>query len=219
MKKTSVIIPAGGSSSRFGKTNKLLEKINNKEIILHSVDKFLNMEEVHEIVISASLELKPTLIKLIKNQDKIKIVNGGKTRQESVFNALKSCNSPDLVLIHDAARPLTKIETIKKALKIALEDKKNVVVGVKTIDTIKVADKNNKILSTPDRSALWNVQTPQIFDYKTILNAHEKLKGKDFSDDSLLLETLGNEVFMIEGDYSNIKITTAEDLILAKGLI
>ena len=142
-------------------------------------------------------------------------MRGGKTRQESVFNALKACSNPDYVCIHDAARPLIKLENIKNCLKKA-EKTGAAITAVKATDTIKKVDENGKITETPDRSKLWCVQTPQIFEYKTILSAHEKLAGKSFSDDAGMLEFLGIPVYVDEGDYSNIKITTPKDILLAE---
>ena len=112
-KKLSVVITAGGSSTRYGKVNKLLEKINGKEVILHSIEAFLPLNPL-EIVISASEGLEPVIKDLTKNNQLIKVVRGGATRQASVFNALKACSSPDIVAIHDAARPLIKKEHIEK---------------------------------------------------------------------------------------------------------
>ena len=83
----------------------------------------------------------------------------------------------------------------------------------------KKADESGKILETPDRSALWCVQTPQIFSYNLILNTHETLKGRSFSDDAGMLEALGQDVFVVEGHYSNLKITTPVDIFIAEGII
>ncbi len=216
-KKLSVVITAGGSSTRYGKVNKLLEKINGKEVILHSIEAFLPLNPL-EIVISASEGLEPVIKDLTKDNQLIKVVRGGATRQASVFNALKACSNPDIVAIHDAARPLIKKEHIEKCIEKALE-KGAAIVAVKAVDTIKKVDENNKIIETPDRNFLWCVQTPQIFDYSMILSVHEKLEGECFSDDSGMAEFLGHSVYVVEGDYSNIKITTKKDLYLAEMLI
>lgn len=215
--KLSVIITAGGTSSRYGNKNKLLEKINGKEVILHSIEAFLPFS-VHEIIISASESLEPELKSLTKNIENLKIVRGGSTRQASIFNALKVCSTPDIVAIHDAARPLIKKEDIEKCIKKALETKA-AIVAVKAVDTIKRVDENGKIIETLDRNFLWAVQTPQIFDYKLIFDVHKKLEGRGFSDDAGMVEALGKDVYVVEGSYSNIKITTKKDLYLAEDLI
>ncbi len=215
--KFSVVITAGGSSARYGK-NKLLEKINNKEVILHSIEAFLPFYPA-EIVVSSSKDFEPVLIQLLKenNMPDVKVVLGGSTRQASVFNALKACDNADIVAIHDAARPLIKKEDIEKCLTKALETKA-AIVGVRAVDTIKKTDENNKITQTPDRKTLWYVQTPQIFDYNLILQAHKQFEGQGFSDDAGLVEALGKPVYISEGSYSNIKITTKKDIYLAQML-
>lgn len=215
--KLSVIITAGGSSTRYGSKNKLLEQINGKEVILHSIDAFLPLNP-HEIIISASESLEPIICELVKEYKGIKIVRGGSTRQQSVYNALKACNSPDYTAIHDAARPLVKVEDIKKCIKKATETGA-AILSVKATDTIKKVDENGKIIETPDRNFLWCVQTPQIFDYNLILNAHKQLSTENFSDDAGMLESLGVPVYIVEGSYSNIKITTQTDLSAAQSFI
>lgn len=212
--KIKVIIPAGGSSSRYKGRNKLLEILEDKPVIMHSIDTISSIENIDEIIIPASLELIPVLEEMLKKRKNIRIVQGGKNRQESVFNGLKACSECDFVIIHDGARPLIKKDTILNCLESAFKNKA-AIVAVRTIDTIKVVDENLKIIETPDRNNLWNVQTPQIFDYNLILSAHKKLEGKNFSDDAGMLESLGIDVFVIEGEYSNFKITTENDLMQA----
>src|SRR5574344_77274 len=202
--KISAIIPAGGTSSRFGNKNKLLEKINGKEVILYSLETILSINEIFEVIIPAHQDLIPILKNLIKNQ-KVKIIQGGKVRQESVYNGLLACSSPDLVLIHDGARPLLKKENAINCISDAKHYGASIL-AVNSIDTIKIVDENMKIIQTPQRNTLFNVQTPQIFDYKTILNAHQKFKGENYTDDAGLLEALGIDVYVTKGDYTNIKI-------------
>ena len=163
--KLSVIITAGGASVRYGK-DKLLELINGKTVIERSVNAFLPINP-DEIIISASEKLEGEIKDKFLSVKNLRIVRGGKTRQESVFNALKACSAPDFVCIHDAARPLVKLENIENCLKKAME-KGAAITAVKATDTIKKVDDTGKIIETPDRNTLWCVQTPQIFSYKTI---------------------------------------------------
>lgn len=216
--KFSAIITAGGTSSRFGNTNKLLEKVHSKEVIVHTVDSFLAVQEINDIIICANVSIMEILKEIFNGQDKIRIIEGGKTRQESVFNGLKECKDCDYVLIHDGARPMITPEIINKAILI-VQDKKALTVATKTTDTIKQVDENLKIIKTIDRNSLWNTQTPQAFEYKLILEAHKKLQGLDFSDDAGMLESLGEDVYILEGDYKNIKITTQSDIELAKAYL
>lgn len=207
----SVIITAGGSSSRFEGENKLLYKIGEKTVIETCLEKFINLNFVDEIVISANFSIIPELNKLFSNVSKIKIIEGGSSRQKSVFNALKACNNPEYVIIHDAARPFIKQKTIIECLNNA-KDIGASIVAVKTVDTIKIVDKNGMISSTPDRNFLWNAQTPQIFKYDLIYRLHEKYSNCEFTDDSLLFEKEGLPVVITQGDYSNFKITTIDDI-------
>lgn len=211
----SVILAAGGSSSRFGK-DKLIEKINNEEVIIHTLKKFYNLSNVNEIVIVTAKHLIEIIKDLTKDYKKVKVVEGSTSRQKSVFNGLKNVSkNTNFVIIHDGARPLIKEETILKCLNEAF-DSKAAAVGVKTTDTIKLTDENMNIIKTIDRSFLYNIQTPQIFEYQTILACHEKLVDKNFTDDASMLEYLNIPVKIVEGEYSNIKITTKTDLELAK---
>ncbi|MBQ8459988.1 2-C-methyl-D-erythritol 4-phosphate cytidylyltransferase [bacterium] len=213
--KYSLIITAGGTSSRYGNTNKLLEKINGKEVIKYTVDAFLN--EVDEIVISANESIINILTDYFKDFDKIKIIKGGKTRQESVYNGLQIANC-DYVLIHDGARPILTKEIIKN-VKTSVQEKKAVSVMTKTIDTIKEVSPDGKIIKTLDRSKLYNTQTPQAFEFNLIKTVHEKLSGQNFTDDAGMVEALGYDVYIVDGDYRNIKITTKSDIDIAKNYL
>lgn len=211
--KISAIVTAGGTSSRFGNTNKLLEKIHSKEVIKYTIEAFLAVSEIDEIIICANISIIPELEAIFSGYDKIKIIQGGKTRQESVYNGL-ACSGCDYVLIHDGARPMISTDVIKKTISM-VQEKKALTVAIKTTDTIKKVDENLKIIETIDRSSLYNTQTPQAFAYNLILQAHEKLKGKNFTDDAGMLEYLGQSVYILEGDYRNIKITTQNDINIA----
>lgn len=207
--KITAIITAGGTSTRYGNTNKLLEKINEKEVIKYTVEAF-EKSNVDEIVICANSSIIDTLSEMFSH----KIVEGGKTRQESVHNGLKAVNS-DFVLIHDGARPVITTELINEVIK-QVQTKKAITVMTKTTDTIKEVDENGKIIRTIDRAKLYNTQTPQAFEYRLIKSAHDKLEGQNFTDDASMLEFLGENVYIINGPYENIKITTKNDLEVAK---
>lgn len=214
--KINAIITAGGTSSRFGKTNKLLEQINEKEIIKYTVEKF-DIPEINEIIITANITIIDILKDFFKDNKKITIIEGGTTRQISVYNGLKA-SICDYVLIHDGARPMVSEEIIKNAIKTA-QTKKAITVMTKTIDTIKEVDENGKIIKTIDRTKLYNTQTPQAFEYNLILETHKKLEGQNFTDDAGMAENLGIDVYMIAGDYKNIKITTQNDIEIAKSYL
>ena len=210
--KVNAIIPAGGTSSRFGNKNKLLEKIYDKEVIRYTIEAF-EKSEVDEIIICANINIIEELKEIFKNSQKVKIIEGGATRQESVFNGLKASEC-DYILIHDGARPMISTDLINSAIE-EVKTKKALTVATKTIDTIKeVID--GKIVRTIDRAKLYNTQTPQAFEYNLIKDAHMKLYGKNFTDDAGMLEELGQTVYILNGSYKNIKITTQNDIDIAK---
>lgn len=210
----SLIITAGGTSSRYGNKNKLLEKIDSKTVIEHSSEPFLKFKEISQIIIPANISITEDLKKIFVNNKNISIIEGGNTRQESVYKALQKV-SEEYVLIHDGARPLITEEIIKNVIK-SVQEKDAVTVMTKTTDTIKEVDKNGKIIKTIDRSRLYNTQTPQAFKTELIKSAHNKLKGGNYTDDSSILEELGIPVYIVEGSYTNIKITSKSDLNFAK---
>ena len=151
----------------------------------------------------------------------IKIAFGGKERQDSVFNGLKAVNERcDIVLIRDGARPFVTDEIIKNSIECAKKNK-CVIVGVPVKDTIKIINKDNEVCDTPNRSTLWSIQTPQVFEYLSIIKAHKIAKEKSYygTDDSMLMEYLGYNVKVIEGSYNNIKITTPEDLKIGEEIL
>ena len=210
----SAIITAGGTSSRFGgQTNKLLEKINNKPIIQYTVDAFAN-SNVDEIIICSNSAIIEELSDIFKTYDKVKIIEGGNSRQASVYNGLKVAKG-DYILIHDGARPMINPQIIENTKQMVIQ-KQAVSVMTKTVDTIKEVDENGKIIRTIDRSKLYNTQTPQAFEYNLIKNAHDKLQGQNFTDDAGMVEFLGHDVYIVIGDYRNIKVTTKSDLALAE---
>lgn len=213
MNKFSVIITAGGTSSRYGNKNKLLEIIKDKTVIEETVSKFIDFEEIDEIIISANETIIEELSRIF-TYPKIKITEGGNTRQRSVYNALQLVKN-DYVLIHDGARPLIRKDTISYVLE-AVVDKNAVSVMTKTTDTIKEVDSEGRIIRTIDRSKLYNTQTPQGFKTQLIKEAHEKLKEGNYTDDCSMLEYLNIPVYIVNGSYTNIKITIQSDLDFAK---
>lgn len=225
MMKITAVIPAAGSGTRYNSVkNKLSEDLNGMPVIVCTLEKIAAVEEINNIIICASSDLIDEIRQLIRdyNIPKVeKVVTGGKTRQESVFIALKEAEgfNPDYVLIHDGARPLITGAIIKNAINTAVE-KGASVVAVPVKDTIKRADcETGKVTETLKREELWSVQTPQIFKFKEIFEAHKTLKGRDFTDDAALAEELNIPVYITPGSYKNIKITTEEDVLVARMLI
>ena len=210
--KINAIIPAGGTSSRFGSKNKLMEKINDKEVIRYTVEVF-EQANIDEIIVCAHATIMEELRDIFKDFKKVRIVEGGNCRQQSVFNGLRASEC-DYVLIHDAARPMITVELVNRTVELVRE-KKALTVATKTIDTIKEVE-DGKIIRTINRAKLYNTQTPQAFEYDLIVYAHQKLLGQDFTDDAGMLEELGETVYILDGSYKNIKITTQNDIDIAK---
>lgn len=216
MPLVKAIVTAGGTSRRFGIGNKLLEDLNGKPVIKYSVDLFTDMG--FEVIIPSHSDFLSEIRELFKDYSNVKVIQGGLTRQQSVFKGLKEAVWCDYVVIHDGARPLIKKETVEKCLVKAVE-KGAAIVAVHTTDTIKTVDIHKKITGTPQRINLINVQTPQIFKYRSIFEAHASHLDCSMTDDAALIESSGGEVYYVEGEYSNIKITNQIDLSYAKLLL
>ncbi len=147
------------------------------------------------------------------------IIPGGKERFHSVFCGLQCIDRADYVYIHDGARPFLSQEILERG-RCAVREHGACVVGMPVKDTVKIADKSGFVASTPDRSHVWQVQTPQIFSYSLIKQAYEKLMNLpdiQVTDDAMVVETmLSQKVYLVEGSYENIKITTQDDLAYGK---
>ena len=213
-----VVIVAAGTGSRMKMgINKQFIKLEGKEIIAYTIEKFYNNSNIEDIVVVVKEDESEFFKKEILdkyNFKNIKIAYGGKERQDSVYNGLKSLDKKcDVVLIHDGARPFVSDKIIYNCIE-EVKEHKAIVVGVPVKDTIKVIDNDKNIVDTPNRSVLWAVQTPQTFDYNILIDAYkDAFKNKFYgTDDAMLVERIGYKVKMLEGSYNNIKITTQEDL-------
>lgn len=220
----TAIILSGGRGKRMGASvSKQFIMLKNKPIIYYTIKKFLDNKDIDNIVLVLPEDeidyFKENILEKF-DLDISKIVLGGKERQDSVYNGLKECKDSDIVLIHDGARPFVSDEIISNGIKFAKEYGA-AAPGVMPKDTIKVKDLDSFSKSTPKRSDLVSVQTPQVFKYDLITKCHEKIKieGKEVTDDTMVVETYGNKVFLYDGEYTNIKITTPEDLILGEYLV
>ena len=201
------------------KDSKLLLKINGETVLQRSVNAFLNISDVDEIIVVAREKDIPAFSDILTDE-RVSFVIGGETRQQSVMNAVDMIDDCELIIIHDGARPLIKSVDIENTIRAAKENKA-AAVGVFVKDTVKVVDKNGFVISTPDRSTLFAVQTPQIFDFELYKNAakNAREKGLDFTDDCQLVESFNQKVKTVVGSYSNIKITTPDDIVLAENLL
>ena len=219
----TAIIAAAGSSSRMNGINKLLYEIDGMPVIARTVEKFNSNDNISEIVISARNSDIETIRKIVLkyNYSKVKaIVDGGETRAQSIKNSvIASSDKTEYFAIHDGARPLVTADVINQTITNAIKYRA-AVAGVRVKDTIKVVD-GGFITNTPERSTLWAVHTPQIFEKNLYLSAIANAENCkiEITDDSMLVEMLGVKVFMVNDEYSNIKITTPDDLSIVEQYI
>ena len=215
----SVVVLAAGSSSRMGQ-DKIMLQVGDVPVVVHTLRAFETVAEVKEVVVVTREDLVPEIAGLCKVFDlrKVsKVVRGGATRAESArIGTLEADPQARLIAIHDAARPFASQELMRTViLKAAETGAAAPAVPVK--DTIKVAH-NGVIESTPDRSTLFAVQTPQVFDADLIRAALQKAMddGAEITDDCSAVERLGMKVSLTDGDERNFKLTTPADLALAE---
>ncbi len=219
------VIAAGGQGKRMNSNvSKQFLTIKGHPILYYTLNKFEKMKILNEIILVVPpADVKYTKEQIIKKYGfkKTRIVEGGKERQDSVYNGLKALpKDADIVVIHDGVRPFIPVKIIENSIEAAAEcDAVGVAVPVK--DTIKVVDDKSVVKTTPDRKALWAIQTPQTFKYDVIMKAYEKAMEDGFygTDDTVLVERMGLPVKIIEGSYENIKITTPEDIIFAEAFV
>ncbi|WP_294390047.1 2-C-methyl-D-erythritol 4-phosphate cytidylyltransferase [uncultured Clostridium sp.] len=222
----SAIILAGGKGKRMNSSiSKQFIEIKGKPIIYYTIKKFNDNKNIDNIILVLSSEEIEYFKKNILNKYDIKvdkIVVGGAERQDSVYNGLKSLENSetDIVLIHDGARPFISDRIIDEGIKYATIYGASAP-GVMPKDTIKIKDENNFSLNTPNRETLVSIQTPQVFKFNEILECHRKVKIDKLvvTDDTMVVEKYGNKVYLYDGEYTNIKVTTPEDLILGEKLI
>jgi len=220
--KLGVIIAAAGQSKRLGH-NKVLMELGEKVVLFYSLEQFIKVPSLSQLVIVVraqdELEVRELLEREGYNIPIIQIVVGGKERQDSVYVGLKALDICDIVAIHDGARPFISYELIDRLIDEAI--KYGAVIPASPVkETIKVV-KEGYVESTLPREFLWSVQTPQVFRYKLILNAYEEAFRDEFygTDDASLVERLGYKVRVVPGEYTNLKITTREDLEIAQRYI
>ncbi len=215
--KIIAIIPAGGKGIRSGLTTpKQYLKFNGKELIVYTLEVFQKNKLIDELIVAVSpfyFSLLQNLKKKYKLSKLTNIVEGGKERQNSVFNALNSLNANknDLIVVHDAARPLLPQNVLTEAINTA-KIKGNALVCLKVKDTL--INGNKTVRNYLDRKEIYNVQTPQIFRYFDLMNAMNlAFKSKFYgTDESILVKRLGKKIHIVEGSPLNFKITTKEDL-------
>lgn len=209
-----------------GPVSKSFLPIAGRPLILRTLDRFLSTRKIEKaIVVVADQELRQSQ-ELIESDPNLShrswvLQAGGRTRQESVRRGLDRLE-PDceIVAIHDGARPFVSSLLIDRCIDEAYRVG-SVVIGLPVRDTIKVVSEEHWVQATPARNTLWEIQTPQVFRKEIILQAHDWAvhHGIEATDDSALVEQIGERVFLLEGERANIKITVPDDLLLAEALL
>ena len=215
---SAVIVAAGNSSRMRSSVSKQLMTIGGKTVIENTADKFVRCEYIDEIVVVCPKGDEDFYSELLG--DGIIVTGGGAARQQSVYNGVTMTkNNCDIIVIHDGARPLVDILDIKKVI-IDAEKYGASTLAVPVKDTIKIVE-NNKVIDTPNRESLYAVQTPQVFCKGDYLMAYERALNDnvEFTDDCRLIEYVGGSVHITIGNYTNIKITTPEDIEIAETLL
>lgn len=223
---TAIIVAAGEGRRLGGGISKLYVEVAGRSLLFRALDAFHRSKTVaHVVLVIAEKDFDRCALLLRADRELSQrswiMQIGGATRQESVRRGLEKIPAAcTVVTIHDGARPFVSPAIIDRSVEEAYV-RKAVVVGVRVRDTIKVLSDDRRILSTPPRDSLWEIQTPQAFQRSLIVQAHESAYRDNFegTDDAMLVERLGEPVYLIEGERSNIKITVPEDLIFADAMI
>lgn len=228
--KTTAIILSGGKGKRMGASvSKQYLELEGYPVLYYALNTFEKSCVDYIIIVCAKGEESYVEKDIVKkyNINKVKaIVCGGAERYNSVHNGLKAvekyCPDTDIVLIHDGARAFISTDTIEKLVK-CCETEQACVAAVKAKDTIKISDEDGYIKETPPRENTWQIQTPQTFKYDLIRKAYDYVMSGDtigITDDAMVLEKYcGKKIKLVEASYSNIKITTPEDMLFGKAIL
>ena len=217
--RVGVVIPAAGSGERMGGRRKPWLLLAGEPLLLHALRPFLARPDVVGVAVALSVpdlaEPPPWLSAL---DPRLLVVAGGTTRTASVRAGLAALPADlDLLVVHDAARPLLSRELLDRCLEAARRGQ-GAVAGRRIVDTVKEVDRAGKVVGTPDRSRLWRAETPQAFP-ASVLRAAYAQEDEEATDDSALVERAGGTVVMVEGSADNLKVTTPDDLLLAERLL
>jgi 2-C-methyl-D-erythritol 4-phosphate cytidylyltransferase len=222
MGKTGAVIVAAGRGARMNSAvSKQYLKLRGKPVLAYALEALHRVPDIAEMVVVAGADELPAAEEIVRTYGfgrVSRIVPGGRERQDSVYRGLLALpEDTEWVIVHDGVRPFVTAEKIVQCLERAKETGA-AVLAVPVKDTIKQVDSGGKIANTPDRRSLWAVQTPQAFRLPVLKQAHEQAAKASYraTDDAMLLERMGVAVHVVEGDYSNIKITTPDDFAWAE---
>ncbi len=221
----AVIVVAGGIGKRFGsQVPKQLVEIFNKPLFIYSLEPFLELgfSRVFLTYPKNYIKIFEKYVRKFGINEKVILIEGGRERYESVYNALadQRVQGSKFVLIHDGVRPLVDKSLIKRVVSTATE-KGSAIPAIPVKDTIKKVDEFGYVSETLNRSKIFAVQTPQCFLTQTLFNAYNFVfeNGLNITDDAMAVELIGEKVFVVEGDFANIKVTTKFDLYFVKFIL
>lgn len=221
LKRCGAVIVAAGSASRMGGIDKVMAPLGGVPMIVKTVGAFQHCDAIEEIVIVTRQDLIEPIQELCREMDKVRaVVTGGASRQESVWLGLNAFSGKiQLAAVHDGARPLISWELIDRTVR-AANSYGAAAPAIPVKDTIKV-ERSGLVESTPDRSRLRAVQTPQVFDFDLLRGALQKARedGAEVTDDCSAVERLGMKIRLVEGEERNLKVTTPLDLKIAELLL
>lgn len=218
MTETVAIVPAAGSGERLGAgMPKAFVQLGGQTMLERTVDGLLSSGVIERVLVAVPADRVGETAAVLGGR--AEVVEGGPERYDTVRRALGEVGDPDYVVVHDAARPLTPVEQIRRVVAALHEGLRAVIPVLPVIDTIKAVDANGVVLGTPERSGLRAVQTPQGFETALLRRAYQRAGAAPVTDDASLVENLGTPVYTVAGDPLAFKITTALDLLLARAVL
>ena len=226
MHTTAIVLAAGEGRRLGGNRSKVFLPLAGRPLLLRTLDRVFSARSVENVVVVVAAHEIARCETMLRSDAALRgrpwlLQMGGATRQQSAKLGLEKVGAvANIVMIHDGARPFASASLIDRCVEFAA-DKEAVVVGLPARDTIKIVSQEGRIQSTPERSSLWEIQTPQVFKRELIIQAHERAEQEDVevTDDAMLVERLGKAVFVVEGERTNFKITVPEDVWLAEALL
>ena len=225
-RNTAIVLAAGQGKRMHSKVQKQFLEIQGYPVLYYSLRCFQESPLIQDIVLVTGEEsisyCKEEIVQKYGFTKVSAVIPGGKERYDSVYAGLCECRDCEYVLIHDGARPFVTEEILKRGLQ-KVKETGACVIGMPSKDTVKLSDEEGYVKETPNRKCVWTIQTPQIFSYSLIREAHDSIRQKDMSkitDDAMVVEYFTKTmVKFVEGSYQNIKITTPEDLLIAASFI
>ena len=225
-RNTAIVLAAGQGKRMHSKMQKQFMELDGMPVLCYSLRCFQESPLIQDIILVTGEEsisyCKEEIVQKYGFTKVSAVIPGGKERYDSVYAGLCECRDCEYVLIHDGARPFVTEEILKRGLQ-KVKETGACVIGMPSKDTVKLSDEEGYVKETPNRKCVWTIQTPQIFSYSLIREAHDSIRQKDMSkitDDAMVVEQeTGAKVALAEGSYQNIKITTPEDLLVAESFL